>query len=211
MNIFYSLDSLGVLDARYFTQVLSRKLFGVKFGWEYFSNFGMDGVCAAIGDSNVPLFLDLKICDASETVYKTIKNIVEIANPDYLTLKLTGDYKMLEYAKKAISDACCLNNYNPTKLIGSIDIPYFGRDLGNVLDLASFAHNHKLDGVLCIPKHIEYLRNTIEDLDFYIASTLNTFCLGNNEDNNLSYADFIIINNNLTIDDDPNMLAGSLF
>ena len=54
-------------------------------------------------NKNVKIFLDLKLKDIPNTVYKAIKSLKDV-NPDYLTIHASGGLEMMRAAKKAQSE-----------------------------------------------------------------------------------------------------------
>ena len=103
------------------------------------------------------IFLDLKLCDIPNTVYKAMKNIAALG-VDMTNVHAFGSIEMMKAAKKAI------NEVNPeTKLIAvtvltSSDQNVLDNELmidGNINDvILKYASNTKeagLDGVVCSP------------------------------------------------------------
>ena len=103
------------------------------------------------------IFLDLKLCDIPNTVYKAMKNIASLG-VDMTNVHAFGSIEMMKAAKKAI------NEVNPeTKLIAvtvltSSDQNVLDNELmidGNINDvILKYASNTKeagLDGVVCSP------------------------------------------------------------
>ena len=128
----------------------------VKIGMELFYAEGSD-IVKEIKKRGHKIFLDLKLCDIPNTVYKAMKNIAALG-VDMTNVHAFGSIEMMKAAKKAI------NEVNPeTKLIAvtvltSSDQNVLDNELmidGNINDvILKYASNTKeagLDGVVCSP------------------------------------------------------------
>ena len=128
----------------------------VKIGMELFYAEGSD-IVKEIKKRGHKIFLDLKLCDIPNTVYKAMKNIAALG-VDMTNVHAFGSIEMMKAAKKAI------NEVNPeTKLIAvtvltSSDQNVLDNELmidGNINDvILKYAANTKeagLDGVVCSP------------------------------------------------------------
>lgn len=128
----------------------------VKIGMELFYAEGGE-IVKEIKKRGHKIFLDLKLCDIPNTVYKAMKNIAAIG-VDMTNVHAFGSIEMMKAAKKAI------NEVNPeTKLIAvtvltSSDQNVLDNELmidGNINDvILKYASNTKeagLDGVVCSP------------------------------------------------------------
>lgn len=128
----------------------------VKIGMELFYAEGGE-IVKEIKKRGHKIFLDLKLCDIPNTVYKAMKNIASLG-VDMTNVHAFGSIEMMKAAKKAI------NEVNPeTKLIAvtvltSSDQNVLDNELmidGNINDvILKYASNTKeagLDGVVCSP------------------------------------------------------------
>ena len=128
----------------------------VKIGMELFYAEGSE-IVKEIKKRGHKIFLDLKLCDIPNTVYKAMKNIA-VLGVDMTNVHAFGSIEMMKAAKKAI------NEVNPeTKLIAvtvltSSDQNVLDNELmidGNINDvILKYASNTKeagLDGVVCSP------------------------------------------------------------
>lgn len=128
----------------------------VKIGMELFYAEGGE-IVKEIKKRGHKIFLDLKLCDIPNTVYKAMKNIAALG-VDMTNVHAFGSIEMMKAAKKAI------NEVNPeTKLIAvtvltSSDQNVLDNELmidGNINDvILKYALNTKeagLDGVVCSP------------------------------------------------------------
>ena len=128
----------------------------VKIGMELFYAEGGE-IVKEIKKRGHKIFLDLKLCDIPNTVYKAMKNIAALG-VDMTNVHAFGSIEMMKADKKAI------NEVNPeTKLIAvtvltSSDQNVLDNELmidGNINDvILKYASNTKeagLDGVVCSP------------------------------------------------------------
>ena len=128
----------------------------VKIGMELFYAEGGE-IVKEIKKRGHKIFLDLKLCDIPNTVYKAMKNIA-VLGVDMTNVHAFGSIEMMKAAKKAI------NEVNPeTKLIAvtvltSSDQNVLDNELmidGNINNvILKYASNTKeagLDGVVCSP------------------------------------------------------------
>ena len=128
----------------------------VKIGMELFYAEGGE-IVKEIKKRGHKIFLDLKLCDIPNTVYKAMKNSA-VLGVDMTNVPAFGSIEMMKAAKKAI------NEVNPeTKLIAvtvltSSDQNVLDNELmidGNINDvILKYASNTKeagLDGVVCSP------------------------------------------------------------
>ena len=128
----------------------------VKIGMELFYAEGGE-IVKEIKKRGHKIFLDLKLCDIPNTVYKAMKNIAALG-VDMTNVHAFGSIEMMKAAKKAI------NEVNPeTKLIAvtvltSSDQNVLDNELmidGNINEvILKYASNTKeagLDGVVCSP------------------------------------------------------------
>ena len=140
---------------RFLDQFKEEKPF-VKIGMELFYAEGGE-IVKEIKKRGHKIFLDLKLCDIPNTVYKAMKNIAALG-VDMTNVHAFGSIEMMKAAKKAI------NEVNPeTKLIAvtvltSSDQNVLDNELmidGNINDvILKYASNTKeagLDGVVCSP------------------------------------------------------------
>ena len=125
----------------------------IKIGLELFTSFGPD-IVREFKNMDYKIFLDLKFMDIPNTVYRAVRNCVDL-DVDMLSLHLVGGRKMAEAALKAKTD---IGPSGPlligVTLLTSLernDLPWNEeRDLSEVvLDLGRRAASWGLNGVVC--------------------------------------------------------------
>ena len=162
-KIIIALDSDNIKKIIKLVTELKSEAYAFKIGYEFFFNFGIDGyynikkICPNI-------FLDLKLHDIPNTVQKGIKAIDKL-KPLLTTIHITGGDKMM---KSSLID----RKY--TKILGvsiltsldSKEIKKYYNETKIKILVSKFvkqAKKHKLDGVVCSPKEIKYVRKEIGD------------------------------------------------
>ncbi len=98
--IFVAVDTNNHKRASEIINTTKNYIYGVKFGLEFFCSKNGREAVKKFKNKNVKIFLDLKLKDIPNTVYKAIKSLKDIS-PDYLTIHATGGLEMMKAAKKA--------------------------------------------------------------------------------------------------------------
>ena len=92
--IFCALDFTDLKKTLDFTEIIKNNVGGIKLGLEFFSKNGPQGV-EKMKKFGLPIFLDLKLHDIPNTVKQSLKNVLSL-EPDFLTVHLSGGYRMIE-------------------------------------------------------------------------------------------------------------------
>ena len=95
-KVIVALDINNLLKAEKLINQIKEHIFGIKIGYEFFLNFGLQEY-KKIKNMNINIFLDLKLHDIPNTVKNGIKAI-SILNPYFTTIHISGGDKMLEAA-----------------------------------------------------------------------------------------------------------------
>ncbi len=155
-DVIIACDFKNKQDLHAFLEKLEEQRPYLKIGMELFYGEGPQLV-KDLKEKGYKIFLDLKLHDIPNTVYKAMKNLVSL-HVDIINVHAAGGIKMMEAAKKAITES----GY-PTKLIAvtqltSIDEEALHNELliQNSMDetVKHYAQNTKkagLDGVVCSP------------------------------------------------------------
>ena len=150
---------------------------GVKLGLEFFTANGPGGV-AAVAESGLPLFLDLKFYDIPNTVAGAIRGSVGL-NPFMITVHVGGGSAMLRAAMAASFRVATQNDGRRPLVIGVTVLTSFDEDdvaqVGmqgplpdQVRRLAELAQGSGIDGVVCSAHEIADLRRQCGD-DFKLV------------------------------------------
>ncbi|AZL15142.1 orotidine-5'-phosphate decarboxylase [Rickettsiales endosymbiont of Stachyamoeba lipophora] len=145
---------------------------GIKLGLEFWNKYGKEGVQNLIQKHhNIPLFLDLKLHDIPNTVYKGLSNVMEL-NPLLITIHALGGANMISKAKE-------VTNNTQTKLITVTILTSLDEDdlasLGmkdiesQILKLTELALNNGADGIVCSPQELFMIRKNFGQ-DFIIVT-----------------------------------------
>jgi len=161
--IICAIDTPSIDGAKKLITQVAPHVGAVKLGLEFFVANGSEGVKRAMDGSDVPLFLDLKFHDIPNTVAKAIASTADI-NCFLLTIHTNGGTEMMKRAADAAATLA-----NPPKILGvtvltSMDADDLS-DIGckhdtreQVVNLASLAQASGLDGVVCSPLEVSFIR-----------------------------------------------------
>ena len=191
-NIFLALDFNSLDKALDVTDQTKEYLAGIKIGLELYNTIGLKGV-KEFENFKLPIFLDTKVFDIPNQVFKTIKVISSIKNIKYFTIHALGSLEMLQAAQKAAADT------NLEFLAVSILTSWDKKDLeqigisseikDQVKLLINLACQAKLSGVIASAQDISLARQ--------ISKEIKIFCPGIRGDRNtqdqkrtLSYKEF---------------------
>ncbi len=167
-QLYCAVDTADLDAARRLVGDLAAHIDGIKLGLEFFCAHGPEGVKHVLGDSELPLFLDLKLHDIPNTVAAAVR-AAAISGPAMLTVHAGGGAPML---RAAVAAAAALDR--PPKLLAVTiltsldpdDLTAIGMhaDLrGQVLRLARMAVSCGIDGVVCSPEEVGALRHVVGD------------------------------------------------
>lgn len=142
---------------------IKNSVFGVKIGYEFLFNFGIEGY-KKIQKKKINIFFDLKLHDIPNTVQNGIKAINNL-QPYFISVHLSGGDNMLNTS---------INSKKSTKILGITALTslnnkqikkYYKRN--NVSDLVTdftyYAMENKLDGIVCSPLEIEIVKKISKD------------------------------------------------
>jgi orotidine-5'-phosphate decarboxylase len=158
--IITALDTNDLAHATELAKLLKDDVAAIKLGLEFFCIHGPKGV-EAVADTGVKIFLDLKFYDIPNTVAGAIRSIAPL-NVFMTTLHAGGGFEMMTRAKTELVNAevdtmllgvTVLTSFSDIKEIG-VEKP-IGEQVVNLAALAAGAH---LDGVVCSPHEIKFLK-----------------------------------------------------
>ena len=160
-KIIVALDSNNYDKTIKLVNNLKNEVFGFKIGYQFFFNYGLDGykkiysVCPRI-------FLDLKLHDIPNTVRNGIKAISKL-KPLFTTIHISGGDTMMKSSgmKKGstkilgVSILTSIDNKQANKFYNERNISLL------VKKFSKAAKKNKLDGVVCSPREIKYIRKEV--------------------------------------------------
>ncbi len=160
-KVIVALDTSNIKKVKEIVQKLKSEVYAFKIGYEFFLNHGIEGyntvrkICPRI-------FLDLKLHDIPNTTKKGIEAINKL-KPLLTTIHISGGDEMMKAS---------LINRKHTKILGvsiltSLDNTqtkkyYNEKKIENLVKkFVKQAKKNKLDGVICSPKEIKYIRKEV--------------------------------------------------
>jgi orotidine-5'-phosphate decarboxylase len=149
--VFCALDVESVESALALARAIAPYVGGLKLGLEFFNALGPEAVARVIGETGLPLFLDLKLHDIPNTVAGGVRAIARL-KPALLTIHTQGGADMMRAARDAalpdtkVVGVTVLTSLNADDLrsIGVNDAPQ-----AQVSRLAHLAKASGLDGIVC--------------------------------------------------------------
>ena len=160
-KIIVALDSKNFNKTIKLVSTLKKDVHAFKIGYQFFFNFGLKGykkiysICPRI-------FLDLKLHDIPNTVEKGLEALFKL-KPLYTTIHISGGDEMMKVSKKLKKNTKILGVSILTSMDSRQTAKYYNQK--NVTKLVrSFtkaAKKNKLDGVVCSPQEIKYIRKEV--------------------------------------------------
>jgi len=160
-KVIVALDSNNINKIIRLVKILKQDVFAFKIGYQFFYNFGLEGykkiysVCPKI-------FLDLKLHDIPNTVEKGLEGIFKM-KPLFTTIHISGGDHMMQVSKFQKKNTKILGVSILTSLDSDQTKKYYNQK--NIITLVKkftlAAKKNQLDGVVCSPKEIEYIRKKV--------------------------------------------------
>ncbi len=161
--IICAIDTPTIEGAKKLIGQIAPHVGAVKLGLEFFVANGIEGVKRAMDGSDVPLFLDLKFHDIPNTVAKAITSTADI-NCFLLTIHTSGGAEMMQRAAEAATSLPSKPKILGVTVLTSMDANDLS-DIGckhdtreQVVSLAQLAQTSGLDGVVCSPHEVSFIR-----------------------------------------------------
>ena len=159
-KIIVALDNDNINKIISIVKKLKSEVYAFKIGYEFFLNNGLTGY-QKIKKICPNIFLDLKLHDIPNTVKKGI-NAINRLKPLLTTIHISGGDDMMK--------ASLISDRKYTKILGvsiltSLDSKqtkkYYNEKRIELLvrKFVKQAKKNKLDGVVCSPREIKYVRN----------------------------------------------------
>ena len=157
-KIIVALDSNKFNEIENLVKSLKKDVYAFKVGYEFFFNFGLIGY-KKIFSICPKIFLDLKLHDIPNTVKNGLKALQKI-KPIFTTIHISGGDEMMQSSSQSkkftkvlgVSILTSLNNKQTKKYYNEKNISLL------VKKFARYAKRNNLDGVVCSPKEIKYIR-----------------------------------------------------
>ncbi len=162
-RIFVALDTTDETQAVRLARSLTGLVGGAKIGKEFFTANGPAGV-RAVSDVGLPVFIDLKWHDISNTVAGAVRAALSL-KPSIVNIHAAGGGAMIRAAVEAATEG---GENRPLVLAVTVLTSMDNRDLRDigvttstgeqVVRLARLARENGADGVVCSAMEIEVLR-----------------------------------------------------
>ena len=160
-KIIVALDSNNINKILELVKILKKDVFAFKIGYEFFYNFGLEGynkvysICPKI-------FLDLKLHDIPNTVEKGMKALTKM-KPLFTTIHISGGDDMMRASRSNKKNTKILGVSILTSLDSNQTKKYYNQKRVPLLvkKFTKVAKKNKLDGVICSPKEIKYIRKEV--------------------------------------------------
>ena len=160
-KIIVALDSNNLNKTLDLVEILKNDVFAFKLGYQFFYNFGLDGY-KKIYSICPKIFLDLKLHDIPNTVEKGLEAIFKM-KPLLTTIHISGGDDMMLASKSKKKNTKILGVSILTSLDGNQTKKYYNQKNVKTLvkKFTKAAKKNKLDGVVCSPKEIKYIRKEV--------------------------------------------------
>lgn len=162
--VFLALDLPKLQDAIDLASKVKAHIGGVKLGLEFFCAHGAHGV-HAIGQLDLPIFLDLKLHDIPNTVAGAM-HAIHALEPAIVTVHASGGRAMMEDAKAAAGENTKVVGVTMLTSMDERDLKRTGVN-GNAHDqvqrLAELARESGLDGIVCSGQEVKAVHSDWKD------------------------------------------------
>ena len=160
-KIIVALDSKDFHKTIMLVRLLKKEVFAFKIGYQFFYNFGLEGY-KKIYSICPKIFLDLKLHDIPNTVEKGLQAIFKL-KPFFTTIHISGGDNMMKVSKTnkkntrvlGVSILTSLDSRQTKKYYNHKSIPTL------VKKFSKAAKENNLDGVVCSPQEIKYIRKQV--------------------------------------------------
>ena len=168
-KIIVALDNKNINKTIKLVKILKKDVYCFKLGYQFFFNFGLEGykkiftICPKI-------FLDLKLHDIPNTVEKGLEALVKM-RPIFTTIHISGGDEMMEATRLIKKNTKILGVSILTSMDNKQTLKYYNQKKVSTLvrKFAQSAKKNNLDGIVCSPKEIKYIRKEIGN-DFIIVT-----------------------------------------
>jgi len=168
-KIIVALDSKNINKTIKLVKILKKDVYCFKLGYQFFFNFGLEGykkiytICPKI-------FLDLKLHDIPNTVEKGLEALVKM-RPIFTTIHISGGDEMMEATRLIKKNTKILGVSILTSMDNKQTLKYYNQKKVSTLvrKFTQSAKKNNLDGIVCSPKEIKYIRKEVGN-DFIIVT-----------------------------------------
>ena len=160
-KVIVALDNNNLQKSLELVKILKQDVFAFKLGYEFFFNFGLIGY-KKIYSLCPKIFLDLKLHDIPNTVKKGLDALVKI-KPILTTVHISGGDEMMIASQIKSKKTKILGVSILTSLDNKQTKKYYNEKKVSSLvkKFTKAAKKNKLDGVVCSPKEIKFIREEV--------------------------------------------------
>ena len=160
-RVIVALDSDDLTKTLNLVKKLKNEVFAFKLGYQFFFNFGLTGY-KKVYKISPKIFLDLKLHDIPNTVRNGIKALLKI-KPLFTTIHISGGDTMMKSSKISKTETKILGVSILTSMDDIQTKKYYNKkDISKLVkDFSKAAKKNNLDGVVCSPKEIKYIRKEV--------------------------------------------------
>lgn len=160
-KVIVALDSDNLSKTLRLVKILKDEVFAFKIGYQFFFNFGLNGY-KKVYSISPNIFLDLKLHDIPNTVEKGLDALLKI-KPKLTTIHISGGDQMMKAVGKTKRNTKILGVTILTSMNSNQTKKYYNQqDISKLVKkFAKSAKINKLDGVICSPNEIKYLRKEV--------------------------------------------------
>ncbi len=213
--IFCAIDTSNIETAANLVSQIKPHIGGIKLGLEFFTSCGISG-CHTMKEFDLPMFIDLKLHDIPNTVASALRGIFSL-EPEYTTLHISGGSEMLKSSVSLKNELQSKTNLLGVTILTSFDDNTieelgFGSSVKHSIEqLTSIAHESGLDGIVCSPHEVKYIKETYKNkLKLIVPGIRSSNNVNNDQKRTLSAkeaisagADIIVIGRPITKAKDP--------
>ena len=160
-KVIIALDSKNFNKSIKLVKELKKDVYAFKIGYQFFFNFGLEGY-KKIYSICPKIFLDLKLHDIPNTVEKGLEALFKM-KPKLTTIHISGGDNMMKAATKFRKNTKILGVTILTSLDSKQTNKYYNqKDLAKLVkNYSKAAKKNNLDGVVCSPNEINYIRKEV--------------------------------------------------
>ena len=160
-KIIVALDSDDFKKTLNLVKNLKNHVYAFKIGYQFFFNFGLFGY-KKIYEASPRIFLDLKLHDIPNTVKNGLSALLKI-KPLMTTIHISGGDDMMKATRISKKNTKILGVSILTSMDKKQTKKYYNQNsiLKLVKKFAKLAKKNKLDGVVCSPREISYIRKEV--------------------------------------------------
>ena len=159
-KVIVALDNNNINKTIKLVNELKSEAYAFKIGYEFFLNYGITGY-KKIKKITPNIFLDLKLHDIPNTVRNGIKAIDKL-RPILTTIHISGGEEMMKASQidRKYTKIWC---FNTTSLDSAQTKKFYNeKNIKNlVIKFVKYAKKQKIDGIVCSPKEIKYIRKLV--------------------------------------------------